>query len=113
MASNTEFKKAIGDHLESIAATDPLFAETFKKANKNLDDCVTYIMNTVRKSGRSVVPDGEIFGMAMHYYDEDTIDIGGPVHDKSTASTAKAETKKAAPAPAKKKEVKPVASLFD
>lgn len=70
------FKEAIISHLEELAIADELFAKTISKSNKNIDDCATYIINTVKKSGRQGFADDEIFGMAIHYYDEDSIVVG-------------------------------------
>lgn len=76
MKPTDNFKKVIQQHLESVASTDPLFAETLKKENKNIDDCVNYILTTVQASGCNGFTDDEIFGMAIHYYDEDDIKVG-------------------------------------
>lgn len=76
MKSTENFKKVIENHLQEVANTDTLFAETLKKENKNIDDCVTYILNEVQKSGCNGFADEEIFGMAVHYYDEDDIKPG-------------------------------------
>ena len=59
---------------------DELFAITYKKQGKNINDCCTYILNEVQKSGCNGFTDGEIFSMAVHYYDEDNIEIGKPVN---------------------------------
>lgn len=82
MKSTDTFKNTIHLHLQSVAATDALFAETLKNPKKNLDDCITYILNTVQKSGCNGFTDDEVYGMAIHYYDEETIDIGKPVSCK-------------------------------
>jgi len=78
MKASDLFTQAISQHLESVAATDPLFAVTLQKKNKNIKDCVTYIMNTVQKSGNNAVHHDEVFNMAVHYYDEDDIQPGSP-----------------------------------
>ena len=39
---------------------------------KNMDECVTHILNYVQKSGCNGFTDGEIFGQAIHYYEETT-----------------------------------------
>lgn len=82
MKTSDEFKKTIAGHLDGVAAQDPLFAEAYKKEGKNLDDCITYILNYVKKSGCVGFADAEIYGLAMHYYDEDNIDIGKPITAK-------------------------------
>lgn len=74
--SNDPFKEAIKGYLEQLASRDDLFAKTLQKPNKNIDDCATYILNTVKKSGRQGFADDEIYSMAIHYYDEDTIVVG-------------------------------------
>lgn len=73
MKGTDNFKKVIQEHLEGLAKQDELFAETFKKPNKNIDDCIDYILNTVQESGSNGFADEEIYKMAVHYYDEDEI----------------------------------------
>lgn len=80
MKGTEEFKRTIQEYLEGRAETDVLFANVYTKENKNIDDCVTYILNTVHKSGCNGFADDEIFSMAVHYYDEDKIDIGGKIN---------------------------------
>ncbi|MBB6109754.1 PcfK-like protein [Mucilaginibacter lappiensis] len=80
MKASDSFKTIISDHLLSLAINDPLFAETLNKPNKNIDDCTTYILNQVQKSGQVGFADAEIFGMAVHYYDEDVIEVGKTVN---------------------------------
>lgn len=76
MKTTDIFKKTIKAYLENRAANDSLFAVTYAKEGKNIDDCCTYILNEVQKSGCVGFTDDEIFGMAVHYYDEDAIDVG-------------------------------------
>lgn len=80
MKSTAYFTRTILTYLEQRAETDALFAQSFAKANKNIDDCCTYILNQVQRSGCNGFHDDEIFGMAVHYYDEDTIEIGKPMN---------------------------------
>ena len=55
-------------YLEQRAAEDALFAKNYRNPAKNIDDCVTYILNHVQKSGCNGFTDGEIYGQAVHYY---------------------------------------------
>lgn len=82
MKPTDPFKAAIQKHLDEVAKNDSLFAETIKKPNKNIDDCITYIMNEVQKSGRQGFTDDEVYGMAIHYYDEDDLKPGKKVNAK-------------------------------
>lgn len=67
------FKAAIKAYLDKRAEDDALFAQSYYKANKSLDECVNFIYQEVRASGRSGFCDDEIYGMAVHYYDEDNL----------------------------------------
>jgi hypothetical protein len=80
MKTTDAFKTTIQQHLNTRAEQDPLFAETLKKENKSIDGCCTYILNQVKDSGCNGFEDSEIFGMAVHYYDEDDIKPGSPVN---------------------------------
>ncbi len=79
MKSTTNFKNIIEAKLQEIASKDPLFAVSLQKENKNIDDCITYILNQVKNSGCNGFEDDEIYNMAIHYYDEDNLEIGKAV----------------------------------
>lgn len=76
MKGTEQFKTVIQNHLNELAANDPLFAQTLNKENKNIDECINYILGEVMKSGCNGFADEEIFNMAIHYYDEDDIKVG-------------------------------------
>lgn len=82
MKTTNPFKKTIEIYLKNRAELDPLFSETLKKENKNIDDCITYILNQVKASGCNGFTDDEIFGMAVHYYDEDDLKPGSKINAK-------------------------------
>lgn len=76
MQATNHFKQTIQNYLEQRAIKDTLFAVSFGKAHKSIDDCITYIFNTVQKSGCNGFTDDEVYSMAVHYYDEDNIEVG-------------------------------------
>jgi len=82
MKSTKTFKQTIQTQLKKMAENDQLFAKSLAKENKNIDDCITYILNTVQKSGCNGFTDDEIYGMAAHYYDEDDLQAGNPIQAK-------------------------------
>lgn len=86
MDTTPHFKRTIQAYLAQRAMEDELFAVTYKKANKNINDCCTYILNEVRKSGCNGFTDGEVYSMAVHYYDEDNIEIGKPINARVTVN---------------------------
>ena len=80
MKTTEAFKTTIRNYLNQLAEKDPLFAETLKKENKNIEDCCTYILNEVHKTGCNGFEDSEIFKMAVHYYDEDELKPGKKIN---------------------------------
>ena len=74
------FNKTIKAYLEERAENDALFAVKFANPSKSVEECVTYILNSVQKSGCNGFEDDEIFGMATHYYDEEEIEVGKPIN---------------------------------
>lgn len=90
---NNSAKEAIKAYLDKRAATDEQFAVTYAKENKNIDECFNYILQEARKRGSSVcMTDEEVFGLAVHYYDEDDIKVS------KTPMSARVQQSKAAPA---------------
>ena len=73
------FKQTIQSYLQRRAQEDELFAPLYANPKKNIDDCITFILNYVKQSGCNGFADDEIYSLAMHYYDEDDIDIGKPL----------------------------------
>lgn len=101
MKGTKEFKATIQAYLEERARTDELFAVSYAKAGKNIDDCITYILNEVRRSGCNGFNDDEIYSMALHYYDEDDIKVGSKIscqvvvnHTVELTDEEKAEARK-------------------
>ena len=80
MEVSNGFKAVIKAYLDDRASNDELFAVTYAKPNKSLDECCNYILQEVHKSGQNGFADEEIFGMAVHYYDEDDIKDVKPVN---------------------------------
>lgn len=80
MKGSDQFKQSIKTYLDKRAEEDNLFAQSYAKPNKNIDECCSFILQQVHKSGCNGFSDDEIFGMAVHYYDEDNIKDIKPVN---------------------------------
>ena len=80
MKGTDHFKRTIQKYLEQRAEEDALFAKSYRNPAKNIDDCVTHILNYVQKSGCNGFTDGEIYGQAIHYYEENEIEVGKPMN---------------------------------
>lgn len=103
MQVSVSFKNSIQSHLEQRAEYDELFARSYRNPFKNMEDCITYILNYVQKSGCNGFDDDEIFGQAIHYFDEADIEVGNPIdckvvvnHHVELTEEEKAEARKEA-----------------
>ena len=100
MKGTEHFKQAIKAYLDERAKTDELFAVSYAKENKNLDDCVTFILNqamAICKEGGCGMTDDEVYSLGVHYYDEDDIKVSKQPATKAVVSNR----------PEKKKELIP------
>ena len=68
MKATNHFQNTIKAYLDKRAEIDLLFSFRYSLPEKQLTDCVTYILNQVQKSGCNGFHDDEIFGMAVHFY---------------------------------------------
>ena len=75
MKGTEAFKAAIKAYLDKQAANDPLFEPHYKKPGKSIDKCVEYILGEVYHSGCNGFTDETIYGMAVHFYTEDNLEI--------------------------------------
>lgn len=89
------FQQAIQSYLEHRAKTDELFAKSFTKPKKSIEQCCAYILGEAKKRGNAVaISDAEVFGMAVHYYDEDDIKVNKmPANIKASVSNTVPLTK--------------------
>lgn len=79
MKATEHFKQTIKAYLDERAKNDELFAVSYAKENKNMDDCMTFILNQVKRSKCMGLTDEEVYSLAVHFFDEDDIEIGNPI----------------------------------
>ncbi|WP_373172016.1 PcfK-like family protein [Prevotella merdae] len=79
MKATEHFRQTIKAYLDERAQNDELFAVSYAKENKNLDDCVTFILNQVKRSKCMGLTDEEVYSLAVHFFDEDDIEIGNSI----------------------------------
>lgn len=102
------FKDAIKQYLDKRAKEDALFAEAYKREGKTIDECVNYILCEVQKiakKGMAAMTDDEVFGMAVHYYDEANVKADKKVRANVVITGEYAPAVPAAPAEEKVKKV--------
>lgn len=79
-----DFEATIQRYLEKFADNDALFGLKYEKGvqdGKTITSCCNWIIDQVRESGRNGFSDAEIFGMAVHYYDEEELKADGSRKD--------------------------------
>jgi hypothetical protein len=79
MKATEHFKQTIKAYLDERAKNDELFAVSYAKENKNMDDCVTFILNQVKRSKCMGLTDEEVYSLAVHFFDEDDIEISNSI----------------------------------
>ena len=79
MKATEHLKQTIKTYLDERAKNDELFAVSYAKENKNMDDCVTFILNQVKRSKSMGLTDEEVYSLAVHFFDEEDIEIGNPI----------------------------------
>lgn len=79
MKATEHFRQTIKAYLDERAKNDELFAVSYAKENKNMDDCVTFILNQVKSSKCMGLTDEEVYSLAVHFFDEDDIEIGNSI----------------------------------
>lgn len=75
MKGTEAFGLTIEQFLVQKSNYDLDFAKNYSKANKNLDECISYIIQEVKKSGCIGFDDKDIFDMAIKYYQDDSITV--------------------------------------
>jgi len=75
MEGTRAFQDTIAQYLMGRAEKDPMFAVRLANPSKTMAQCCAYIIGEVKKSGCCGFTDDEIFGWAMHFWDEPEIEV--------------------------------------
>ncbi|MCM1076273.1 MAG: PcfK-like family protein [Bacteroides sp.] len=67
------FQDTIKAYLDQRAATDELFAKSYAKEGKSIEQCCDYIVSEVQKMKVNGLSDDEVYSLAVHYFDEDNL----------------------------------------
>lgn len=96
----SSFEKIIKAYLDKKAASEPDFAVTYAKENKNIHDCCSYIISEAEKQAKTegsgrvcAMSDEQAYSLAVHYYDEDDIVINEAAREKCKIDANQAEQK--------------------
>lgn len=94
--SLTSFEEALKKELDERAKTDELFAVSYAKPNKSLEECCKYIYQKAEEANKKKqrvlgCTKEQVVCLAIHYYDEDDIVVNGP-KNKVVGGTSSPET---------------------
>ncbi len=67
------FQDTIKAYLDKRAQEDALFAKSYAKDGKSIEECCSYIIQEVKNMKVAGLSDDEVYGLAVHYYDEDNL----------------------------------------
>ena len=92
-------EEIIKKYLEERAKEDATIAANLKKENKSIANCCKYITEQARKEANHassvMIADDVVFGWAIHYFDEDGLDIDKPKPQPKAKPAAKPASKPA------------------
>lgn len=75
MKTSLAFENAIKKYLDEYASNDSVFAVKYENPKKSISECCSFIASEVRKMGVCGLDDAEVYGLAVHYYDEEDITV--------------------------------------
>ena len=82
MKGTRAFQDTIAQYLMGRAENDPILAIKLANPSKTMEQCCQYIIGEVKKSGCCGFSDEEIYGWAMHFWDEAEVEMGEPINCK-------------------------------
>lgn len=89
------FEKIIQEFIEKTCKTDEVLAKKYEDSGKDIAGCCRYIKSEARKkaqNGCAVIEDAQVFGWAVHYFDEGLkAPADSPEAEVKVSSSAKVE----------------------
>ena len=82
MKGTRAFQDTIAQYLMGRAENDPILAIKLANPSKTMEQCCQYIISQVKKSGCCGFSDDEIYSWAMHFWDEQEVEVGEPINCK-------------------------------
>ena len=69
------FEDVIMAYLKRFAERDETFKKKLENEKKSISECCDFIASEVNRMGVCGLTDAEVFGLAVHYYDEEDVKI--------------------------------------
>lgn len=65
----------VRNYMEERCASDPILAIKYANPAKSLEKALNYVASEVKKSGLTIMDSESVFGLILHYYDENLEDV--------------------------------------
>lgn len=118
LKTKSPYEKALADYLVENASET--LQERINASDKTIAGCGRYIINEARKRANGdsalAMTDAEVFGMVLHYFEEDSIkekDVGKVTAEVKTSKPAPEPKPEPEPEPEPKPEPKPRKGILE
>ena len=75
LKSSNAVMDIIRNYMEERCANDPILAIKYANPSKSIEKALNYVASEVQKSGLTIMDSDSVFGLVMHYYDENLDDV--------------------------------------
>ncbi len=69
--NNKAFEQAIKSFCDKLASTNESFAYLYANDEKSIEECCSYVIEAVQRSGAVALPDNKVYREVVCYYEED------------------------------------------
>lgn len=76
------FRRTLERFIAAKADKDSEFSSKVNNPDKNLDDCIVYILNTIHKRGFCAFNNDEVYSLATLYYEDENAKGGKPSYGR-------------------------------
>lgn len=73
--SSSAVMDVVRNYMEERCASDPILAIKYANPAKSLEKALNYVASEVKKSGLTIMDSESVFGLILHYYDENLEDV--------------------------------------
>ena len=75
MKSSNAVMDVVRNYMEERCASDPILAIKYANPAKSLEKALNFVAHEVQKSGLTIMDSDSVFGLILHYYDENLEDV--------------------------------------
>lgn len=73
--SSNAVMEVVRNYMEERCASDPILAIKYANPAKSLEKALNFVASEVQKSGLTIMDSDSVFGLILHYYDENLADV--------------------------------------